>query len=102
MRDWKGLESAANQPQQGWGDERAYPTLLDAAAAYLFFICQAHAFLDGNKRAAVIAADLFLQKNGFELRNTSEEIEALTLGVASGKINLPELTALLRIGPLES
>jgi death-on-curing protein len=95
--DRSKLESAVHQPQCGWGNQRAFPTILDASAAYLFYICNAHAFLDGNKRAAMISAELFLQRNGSEFGNPDEEMEAITLGVAMGKLKIADLVQVLRI-----
>jgi len=38
--------------------------LLELAAAYVYHLCQAHAFADGNKRVAFLAALTFLSANG--------------------------------------
>jgi death-on-curing protein len=54
------------------------------AAAYHFHLCSNHPFVDGNKRVAVAAAELFLLVNGIVLTTTDHELEYLTLGVARG------------------
>lgn len=66
VRDVGLLRSALARPQ----NKAAYEDDADAAAlaaAYAFGICRDHPFVDGNKRAALIAAETFLIDNGFEL-----------------------------------
>ncbi len=57
------------------------------AAAYLFHVCKNHAFVDGNKRAALAAADMFVRLNGAKLKASDRELETLTLGVANGSLS---------------
>ena len=45
-----GLESAIATPQVTFGGEFLHRTIPAMAAAYLFHLCQDHAFIDGNKR----------------------------------------------------
>jgi len=42
--------------------------LFDIAAAYAYGIAKAHAFVDGNKRTAFVAAFTFLRLNGVSVR----------------------------------
>ena len=42
------------------------PTVEELAAAYLFGIAKNHAFVDGNKRTAIVAAGAFLILNGYQ------------------------------------
>lgn len=44
------LESAVAAPQASWGGKSPYADIVEVAAAYLFFLCKNHPFLDGNKR----------------------------------------------------
>jgi death on curing protein len=46
------LESALAQPGAVLFGHVAFPTIYEQAAAYLYFIAKAHAFVDGNKRTA--------------------------------------------------
>lgn len=64
MRDRNAFESAVAQAQQIYFYEQG--DLFDIAAAYCFYIAQAQAFIDGNKRAAVAAGLTFLQINGVD------------------------------------
>ena len=68
-----------------FGGVQPHPTLADKAAAYLFFVAQAHAFADGNKRVAVVAAITFLEINGYTLDASIDEFEALVFGTAKGE-----------------
>jgi death-on-curing protein len=61
------------------------------AAAYLFHLCQNHAFVDGNKRAGANAAITFLLMNDWEPTFDEDELADLVLAVASGTVEKPEL-----------
>jgi death-on-curing protein len=87
------LESALAQPQAGFGDELFHPTLQTQAAAYLFHITQAHAFVDGNKRTGVLAALTFLQLNGITPTINEVELYELTLEVARGNLTKADIAA---------
>ena len=62
IRDKGLLESALYRPQTGY-----YDGLAEMAAALFQSILLNHAFLDGNKRAAFFATDIFLRLNGWKL-----------------------------------
>ena len=96
MRDRGLLESAAAQPQAMFGGEYLHRDLPEMAAAYLFHVCQNHAFLDGNKRVAAAAAIMFLDLNGTELSLTEDEMERLALAVARGERSKTEIADILR------
>lgn len=57
-------ESALATPQAGFGDQDAYPTLVEKAAVLVEHLARNHPLPDGNKRAAFLAAWLFLEANG--------------------------------------
>lgn len=65
-RDPALLEAACARPvnQAAYGD----PDVFAIAAAYAFGIAKAHAFVDGNKRTAFVAAFTFLRLNGIAIR----------------------------------
>ena len=73
------------------------------AAAYLFHLCQNHAFIDGNKRVGANAAITFLLMNNLEPTFDEEELADLVLSVASGGLGKPGLTQIFesRCKPLE-
>jgi death-on-curing protein len=96
IRDKGLLESAAAQPQAMFGGEYLHPDMAEMAAAYLFHLCQNHAFVDGNKRIAAAAALMFLDVNGLSLGSSESEMEALTMAVARGERSKAEIAAELR------
>jgi death-on-curing protein len=95
-RDENLFASAVLAPQSTFGGNSPYHDLAEIAAAYLFYICNNHPFLDGNKRTAMMAAIVFLLINGIETLPDSAEWERLMLDVASSKINRDETTRRLR------
>jgi death-on-curing protein len=92
IRDLGLLESAVLMPQQQFGGQYLHPGRAAMAAAYLFHIANNHAFYDGNKRTAVLAALIFLEVNGAESLPPPEELEEITLRVAAGQCDKEELT----------
>jgi death-on-curing protein len=62
------------------------------AAAYLFHLCQNHAFIDGNKRVGANAAITFLLLNDWEPLFDEQELVELVLSVASGGLGKRGLT----------
>ena len=65
IRDETLLESAVAAPQASMMGQPLISDPLEIAAAYLFYICRNHPFLDGNKRTALAASLVFLEENGF-------------------------------------
>ena len=96
VRDENLLASAVLTPQSSFGGKSPYADIVEIAAAYLFYICKNHPFLDGNKRTAMMAAIVFLRLNGMEPLPDSQQWERLVLDVASSKITRDETTRRLR------
>jgi len=96
LRDRALLESAVAAPQASFGGVSPFTDAVDVAAAYLFYLCSNHPFIDGNKRAALGACLVFLQLNGYTLAPDGEDWENLTLAVAAGVLSRDEVTAKLR------
>jgi death on curing protein len=96
VRDLALLESAVAVPQASVGGGSPYHDMAEVAAAYLFFLCRNHPFVDGNKRAALGACLVFLRLNGIEPRTDGPEWEELTLAVAASAIDRDETTRRLR------
>lgn len=96
VRDENLLASAVLTPQSSFGGKSPYRDIIEIAAAYLFYLCCNHPFLDGNKRTAMMAAIVFLRLNGFEPSADKPPWEKLMLSVASGEIDREEVTAQLR------
>lgn len=67
--------------------------LRDLGLLDLFHIVSNHPFVDGNKRAGLLAAQVFLDVNGITLEHDTEAFYELTLGVAEGRIDKPAVAA---------
>jgi death on curing protein len=96
IREMALLESAVAAPQASFGGEPVYTNLIEVAAAYHFFLCRNHPFVDGNKRAALGACIVFLRLNGIEPQSDSQSWEDLTLDVAASKLDRDLTTQRLR------
>jgi death-on-curing protein len=66
------------------------------AAAYLFYLCKNHPFVDGNKRVALGACLVFLRLNDVEPPPDGEEWEELTMAIASNQLDREQTTERLR------
>ncbi|MFO7565657.1 MAG: type II toxin-antitoxin system death-on-curing family toxin [Enhygromyxa sp.] len=93
LRDRGLLESAVAQPQASFGGILAHDNLFAMAAAYLFHLVSNHAFVDGNKRVGLLAAQVFLHLNGIVLLHESEAFYELTMGVAEGRVDKSSVAA---------
>ncbi len=91
IRDAAGLESAVATPQATFGGEFLHTSIPAMAAAYLFHLCQNHAFIDGNKRVGANAAITFLLMNNWEPTFGEEELVEVVLAVASSGLGKPLL-----------
>ena len=80
VRDTALLESAVAAPQASFGGQSPYIDLAEVAAAYLFYLCRNHAFIDGNKRAGFLVAVVFLESNGYRFYATEVDAALRTLG----------------------
>lgn len=94
IRDVGALESALGRPPNKFADEGAQ--LPELAAAYAFGIARNHPFVDGNKRAALLALVIVLDINGVEFDAPEEEAAAMILGLAAGEISEAGLSQWIR------
>jgi death-on-curing family protein len=79
------IESAAARPFQSAFEQDAYPSVLEKAIALFHSLIANHAFLNGNKRTAVIAFDHFLVANGYFLFLNNDAMYKLAEQTASYK-----------------
>jgi death-on-curing protein len=84
VRDRGLLESALAKPKHraAYGE----PDVAELAAAYGWGISRNHPFLDGNKRAAFVAVELFLELNGWQLVASDADCVMTMLRVAAGEV----------------
>ena len=98
LRDEALLESAVATPQATMFGKPLTADPIDVAAAYLFYLCRNHAFLDGNKRVALATCLVFLSENGVLPSETldADAWERLTLEVAASRLDRIKTTGRLR------
>ena len=86
IRDFGLLQSAVAMPMAQFDGVYLHPDLNAMASAYLFHITRNHPFIDGNKRAGVVSAIVFLKLNGVEISADESSLEEMVLSVARGDI----------------
>lgn len=98
IRDQALLESAVAAPQATMMGQPLMSDPIEIAAAYLFYLCRNHAFIDGNKRTALAACLVFLQSNGLlpEKKLPMDRWEEFVLDVAASKLDREATTRHLR------
>ncbi|MDE0836233.1 MAG: type II toxin-antitoxin system death-on-curing family toxin [Akkermansiaceae bacterium] len=96
LRDSALLQSAVAAPQASFGGGSTFSDTLEVAAAYLYYLCSNHPFVDGNKRVALGACLVFLQINGYKTAPDSDDWENLTLAVAASLLTRDQITETLR------
>jgi death-on-curing protein len=96
VRDRGLLESALEQPRATAFGQFLHGDLFEMAAAYLFHIVKNHAFLDGNKRTALLSALVFLDINGISIDREDDRLYEMTLAAAEGRIDKPSIAAQLK------
>jgi len=96
VRDRHLLISAANRPHIMLFGEEQFPTLYDKAASLLQSLAYHHLFLDGNKRTAIRAVEMFLRANNLRPTWQPREEYEFVLRVAQGQVDIPEISAWIR------
>ena len=92
LRDLGLLESALDRPRNlyAYGED---PSIFEMAAASCAGIVKNHPFVDGNKRAGILAAVMFLDVNGYALRPNEAEAYTVIMALAAGEIDEAALAA---------
>lgn len=94
IRDQALLDGALARPRQIHAYEPT-ASLFDLAAAYAEGIVRNHPFVDGNKRAAFMAAYVFLARNGLDPVMSEAEAVTMMLGLAAGEADRSNFAAWL-------
>ena len=100
VRDVCLLDSAAARPRSSTFGVDAYPTLEVKAAALLHSIARNHALVDGNQPLAWLATVVFLDLNRHATDLGDQAVVDLVMEAAQGNVEVDEIAARLRIGPL--
>jgi len=92
VRDPGALESALFRPQSGYYDD-----IIQEAAALMESLAINHPFVDGNKRVAFAAVDVFLRINGYRIQGRPLAIGRQMMKLfETGRFELQSLDAMLR------
>jgi death-on-curing protein len=94
IRDEGLLNSAVAAPQATMMGQPMFKEPVEVAAAYLFYLCRNHPFIDGNKRTALATCLVFLSENGLlsQEKLDADIWEQLVLDVAASRIDREETT----------
>lgn len=90
IRDECLLDSALAKPQNVFAYADA-PDIFRLAAAYAFGIARNRAFVDGNKRTALVVSVLFLNRNGWDITSSKADEYNTFLRLAEGSLGEDEL-----------
>ena len=85
VRDAGLLESALSRPRNL--AHYGAPEVCELAASYAFALAKNHPFIDGNKRTAFVATELFLLLNGWRLTAPDADCVMVMLSLAAGEID---------------
>jgi len=96
IRDIGLIQSAAARPQSSFGGEDLYQTIFDKAAALFHSLMFNHAFVDGNKRTAMVSTARFLFMNGYELDASQKEFVTFPLNVENQHLSIEEISKWLK------
>jgi death on curing protein len=92
IRDESLLDSALAKPLNVFAYADA-PDIFRLAASYAFGIARNHAFVDGNKRTAMVVSLGFLDLNGWDVVAPKEDFYMTFLHLADGSLSEEELAA---------
>ncbi len=87
VRDYGLLESAVARPKTTVAGAEAYPDIHTKAAALLHSLCRNQALVDGNKRLAWTACQVFLGLYGEWVQASEDDRFDFMIAVASGAID---------------
>ncbi len=95
IRDHKLLDSSLEQPKATFDGKYLHDTLIKMAAAYGYHLCNNNPFIDGNKRIALVAMDVFLQRNSYEIVASEKDTYKMMMKLSSGNLTKEELVTWL-------
>lgn len=96
VRERHALSTLEELPKQAAFGRELYPTIFDKAALYVRNLIFGHPFIDGNKRTAMAATDVFLQLNGYRIAVRKGGVESFALSVIKKKLALEDIAVWLK------
>jgi death-on-curing protein len=95
VRDESLLESAIFQPYASYGGVDLHPTIFDKAATMLRSLIKNHPFVDGNKRTAIVSAQVLLEENGHVFKASIKDTYRFLLSVVNENLSVEKIAAWL-------
>lgn len=96
VRDEGRIQSVIASPASEAFGEALYATGFEKAAVYVRNVVADHPFVDGNKRTAIAAGVIFLQRCGYEMTATPKELEDFAVQAAVERLEIPMIAAWLK------
>ena len=96
VRDETLLDSALARPQQLYAYGDPPPDLADLAASLAYGLARNHPFVDGNKRTAAVACEVFIELNGGVLQADDLALYPVYIALAEGSLAEAGFAAWLR------
>jgi death on curing protein len=95
LRDETALESVLARPRNRLGYE-PQANLAELTAEYAFGLAKNHPSVDGSKRLAFAATNVFLILNGFEIEASEPEVVETMVALADGRMDREEFASWIR------
>lgn len=96
VRNLALIESAVYRPQTTFAGKELYDSIFDKAAALLHSLLLNHAFVDGNKRTAMVSTLTFLELNGYRLEVSQKGLVTFALTVENKKPAIEKIAMWLK------
>lgn len=90
------LESAVAMPRQTMFGEDLYPDLFSKAAILIYALIKDHPFVDGNKRTGLFALFEFLERNGYTIAASDDDLYQFAIDIATSRLGKEQIAAWLR------
>lgn len=97
VRDAGLLASALSRPMTTVFGNEVYPTVHEKAAALVQSVAKYHPMVDGNKRSAWIALNVFLELNDYSLNVPHDEALVFMVAVANDSLELGSISEWVRL-----
>lgn len=96
IKDTNLFISALYEPMQTFDKQELYPDIITKASCYLRSFAMNHPFFDGNKRTALMATVIFLERNGYEVIADNDKMYKFVEKVVKGKLEITSIARRLK------